>query len=362
MRKIILNIYIWLWKYIKTRLSRFVPAHINNPFKLMRRMLISGNKAAWFTLWLTGLGVILSPIDWALQFFDHKTRPRRRSCASGGPYIFICGPARSGTTLVFQVLSSTLEIAYPRNFTAMFSRSPLLAMRLFSRDQRNNRNTSYQNYYGKTVGLQGPSEANHLWNQWVDSDISGFRTQLHTKGAEEMASFFEILSQQTGLPTLAKNNNINAFANAIASRLDNSYFICLRRDSRFLAQSLVKAREEINGDMLQSYGVTNTATWNLKSDPLDQVVSQIEYMESLAIKQQQEIGEDRFWIVEYEAFCANPEVLVNRVRRQILQKSPEEDRNVSYEIPTITNSNRVSDLSLFRELEERLGRSRANLT
>jgi len=247
-----------------------MPKHVNDPFGLIKRMLSSRNRAARFTLTLTILGIILSPLDWALQFLE-RSRTAREDTKSHGPHLIICGPARSGTTLVYQVLANTLPVAYPRNFTALFSRAPILASRLFTWNSKENSHPSYENYYGKTAGMQSPSEANHLWNQWVDSDSSGFRTKLSSHGADKMTLFFKRFSIQFGLPTLTKNNNANAFADAIAQRLDNAYFICLQRDKRYLAQSLVKARQEINGDISQSYGVKDSAKNDSDTNPISQV-------------------------------------------------------------------------------------------
>lgn len=341
---------MWLWEKFKPALSRFVPKHVNDPFGLIKRMLASNNHAALFTLWLTGLGVVLSPVDWALQFFERR-RATGNDEQSQGPHIFICGPARSGTTLVYQVLASTLPVTYARNFTVLFSRAPIIASKFFTRKPGSKPRQSFENYYGKTAGMQAPSEANHLWNQWVESDESGFRTQLSSAGLENMAQFFNQLSQQAGLPTLSKNNNANAFADVIADRLDNAYFICLRRDKRYLAQSLLKAREIINGNIEQSYGVTDSGITSADSDPLSQVIKQVDYLDALADTQQRKIGEERFWIVDYEAFCANPEELIHKIKREILDQTDEQLQH-SVELPEIINNNKITDPDLFQLIEK----------
>jgi len=313
-------------------------------------MLLSKEPAARFTLLLTILGVLLSPLDWLCSFFERqqKTRSTTQPC---GPHIFVCGPARSGTTLVYQVLANTLPLAYPRNFTALFSRSSLLASRLFTHSKTNKLRQRVDNYYGKTAGMQSPCEANHLWNQWVEPDESSFRTRLLPDGAQKMSSFFNSFSIQSGLPTLTKNNNANAFADVIATQLDNAYFICLRRDKRYLAQSLIKARREINGDINQSYGVIDTNSDPDKSDPVSQIVDQVIYLDALAEEQQRKIGSKHFWIVDYESFCATPSKLIERIRVEILQQN--DRKNNKDKIATIVCNNRITDPVLFNQLERR---------
>lgn len=338
---------------MKQLFERFVPSHVNHPFKLVGHMLKSGKRSALFTLWITALGILLTPVDYLFHFIERHYK-KHSGAASGekaGPFIFICGPARSGTTLVYQVLAQHLDVAYIRNFTTLFSRSPLLASSLFTRRRNTHKAITLENYYGKTAGLQGPSEANHLWNQWVDADSSGFRTQLHGGNAQTMADFFQQFSQSHKKPVLSKNNNANAFADVIAENLNNSYFICLRRDTDFLAQSLIRARLEINGDIRQSYGVVDTSVdADTTSDPVDEVLQQISYLNLLAEKQQQKLGHERFWIIDYEDFCANPGTLIDRVEAEILHRPapPTRQRNVD----RIAHNNLEKDAALLQRIRQ----------
>ncbi len=345
------------WSKSKQALGRFIPSHVNDPIGLIRRMLSSNKKAASFTLWLTGASILATPIDWVLQRFELRTRQKIRS-GQTGPHIFICGPARSGTTLVYQVLANNLDnVSFIRNFTVAFSRSPIVASRLFTKQSSTGQKPDYENYYGKTAGLQSPSEANHLWNQWVDVDESDFRTLLTPEGAAKMAEFFNCFSAQQGKPTLSKNNNLNAFADRVSSSLDNTYFICLQRETKFLAQSLIKARLEINGNIKQSYGVTNVQN-ELKNEgdpalPVVPVLEQIDFLNSLAKEQQEKIGSDRFWIVSYEEFCKNPSALIDKVNTEILNVN-EKDKSVP--LPPITHNNRCTNPEIFQQIENELQR------
>jgi len=350
-----------IWEWIKRSLSRFVPDHVHDPFGLVRRMLASGKRAAFFTLWLTGLGVLLTPVDLLLQFVERASRKgakgARERAARAGPFLIVCGPARSGTTLVYQVLAENLDVAYVRNFTVMFSRSPVLATRLFARrksqQQADSGHANYENYYGKTSGMQAPSEANHLWNQWTATDVSGFRTRLTDDGAARMADFLTRFSLSAERPVLCKNNNVNAFADAIDANLDDCHFICLRREPLYLAQSLLRARQEINGDIEQSYGVVDTHEKGDASDPVAQVVKQVRYLDRLAEEQQQRVGRDRFWIVDYEDFCRDPNALVHRVRKEILGEGSADVRP-SAAIPPFENTNRDTDKTLLSAIRRAL--------
>jgi len=331
-------------------LHLFIPDHISNPVSLTKRLLLSRNPSARFALIITMLSIIVSPVDWVISKFKE---PRKPSAVSPpGPHIFICGPARSGTTFLYQVLARHLNVSHTRNLCMLLPRANCTSIRLstwlFSKSTKRT-NNDYENYYGKTRGFSAPSEANFLWNQWVDKDASHFRTVLSDSGAEKMSDYYQLLSQKNNLPTLAKNNNANVFANGITDALPNSYFICLRRDTVFLAQSLIKARMEINGDLNQSYGVVDTTNTSASTNPYHSVLDQIDYLNKAALQQQSSVGADKFWIVDYESFCSNPTELINRIRVEILNQAPLDEK-----IPEFETANKVANDEIYSRVTEEI--------
>lgn len=307
-----------MWARLKSILSPYVPTHVGNPLQLARRMIASGNRAALFTLFSTALGILCIPLDKLLTLRERRFIARAAELPSH-PAVFVCGPARSGTTLVFQVLCRHLDVSYLQNVTALFPRSPIVATRIYRRLFGLARGGSgdYRNYYGKTSGNGGPSEANHIWNRWVQPDATGFRTVLSAKDAGEAARFFSAFGEIDGKAVVSKNNNMNVFADVIAASIPNSLIICLRRDPQFLAQSLLQARRDIHGSVSQGYGVRDVRGDVEVRDPISSVCSQVVYLDRKARELQSSIGEDRFWIIDYEEFCRAPDRLVCAVSRRL---------------------------------------------
>jgi hypothetical protein len=303
---------------LKSILSPFVPAHVSDPFGLVRRMIQSRDRAALFTLGVTLLGVLCIPLDLLLSF-----RERRLISAAAAnpprPAVFVCGPARSGTTLVFQVLCRYLDVCFPRNVTAIFPRSPIVVTGIYRRLARpgSAAGDQYQNYYGKTSGMSGPSEANHIWHRWVQPDRTGFRTVLSPASAREAARFFAAFGNAEGKTVVAKNNNLNAFADVVAAAMPNALIVCVRRKPEFLAQSLLQARRDIHGSVSRGYGVRQTADDDGQPDPIASVCAQVAYLERMASEMQSRIGTDRFWIVDYEEFCRAPAELVRAIAKKL---------------------------------------------
>jgi hypothetical protein len=333
-------------------LHRFIPSHFHDPVGLTRRLLRTGDPAALFAMQTAVLGLLAAPLDLVLQIAEQ--RRYRKAPAPRLPLLFICGAPRTGTTLVQQVLINHLPFAFINNLTAVFPRAPLTANRIF-RSAAHAGGTAYHSYYGRTVGFSGPNDGLHLWDRWLGTDRTQVRTALTPVEQSEMRRFFGAMEQVFGRPVLAKNNNLNACASLVAEVFDRAFFICMTRDPLFLAQAQLRARLEIHGVEDIAYGLADTyGSGPGPADVVEDVCRQVLYHQHVAQAQQSRIGAERFWIVEYEAFCQNPSALVDAVAVKVLgQPQP----TPATRLPPFTASNRVRiDPERFRHIAETLAR------
>jgi hypothetical protein len=319
---------------------------------LARRLLRTGDPAAVFAMETALLGLLAAPLDLLLQFAEQ--RRYRKAPDPRLPLLFICGAPRTGTTLVEQVLIQHLPVAFINNLTAVFPRAPLTANSIFLPGPRM-RGDAFHSYYGKTAGFSGPNDALHLWDRWLGGDRTKIRTSLTPAEQRNMRRFFGAMEQLYAKPILAKNNNLNACAALVAEVFDRAFFICMTRDLRFLAQSQLQARLDIHGRSDIPYGLSAESE---SSGPAGQVIEgvcrQVLYHQALAREQQRRIGDERFWIVEYEAFCQNPSALVESVAIKVLGQPCPAD---ALQLPPfkVFNSIRI-DHERFREIETTLAR------
>ena len=278
---------------LKSVYQLFVPAHVHNPGRLARRMVTSRNPTALFTLFIAVLGILCIPFDMLLSIRERRLLSSAAAMPAR-PTVFVCGPARSGTTLAFQILCRHLDVSYLQNVTALFPRSPIVASRIYRRLFRSRRDGApgYKNYYGKTSGLGGPTEGNHLWSRWVQPDATGFRTKLSAAGAREMARFISAFGEIDQKAIVCKNTNMNVFADVVADAMPNLLVICLRRSPDFLAQSLLQARLDIHGSVSHGYGVQDVDNLDDTFHPIASVCAQVEFLNRVARESQARIGED----------------------------------------------------------------------
>ena len=338
-------------KTLREYLHTYVPARFHDPFGLAWRIIRSGDRAALMAMGSSAGALALAPLDLALGRLEARMLDRAPSPRL--PIVLICGPPRSGTTLVTQVLLDRLPFSYFNNITALFPRAPIIGMRLLGMRPKN-APIEARSYYGKSPQWHGPNDALYLWDRWFGSDRDRIPSTVDARNVRAMRAFFGAMEAAFGLPVLNKNNHLVTCAPLVADILPTARFICLRRDPLQLAQSLLKARLDIQGDPKTPYGVAPPPSSARPRSVAEDVVAQVRLYRRLMMDAQRRLPPERFWVVDYERFCGDPAALVRKVAREILER-PEPSGRKPLKAFTPSRRPRVSAEQL-RELEVLLSR------
>jgi len=298
---------------------RYVPSYANNPFKLAKTLVTERNPAARSALLMAAGGVALTPLDMLLA--SREQALYRKAPDPKLPVILVCGPPRSGTTLVGQYLISNLQVGYINNLTSLFPRSPITANELFGKWVAR-RDSGYDAFYGKSRGLGAANDGLYIWDRWLGPDRYSVPHTLQPEAGDAMRRFFGALQAQQRLPTVNKVNRLCICADLVVGNLKRVLIVCLRRDPVYLAQSLLIAREKLMGDTSKPYGVMHAD--RVTTDPVEDVCRQVIFYQRLCAQQKDLIGEDRFLILDYESFCENPSQLLTRIRERFDDIEPQE--------------------------------------
>jgi LPS sulfotransferase NodH len=282
--------------------------NFQDPFGLVKRMIASGSAAARSALVREALRHLLAPLDLALQPFE-----RRRLERAGDPQlpvILIVGPPRSGSTLLGQVLTAHLPVSFPSNLTELFSRSPITATARFGWMAR--RRVDYRTYYGNTASLGSPNDAFSIWNRWLGTDRYHVPTRLTPELGGAMRAFFAAWGDQFEKPFMSKNNRNTAAMAALVEALPSVRFVLARRDPLFIAQSLVEARQTVQGDPRIGWGLeAEPGAGN--ADYLASVADQVFRIDRVIEQQLERIDRTLVFEVSYSDLCSNPHDVVGRV-------------------------------------------------
>jgi hypothetical protein len=338
-------------------LGRLVPANFKDPIGLVRRILSSRDPAAYFAIGNTALAMAATPLDLALAAAER--RRYRRVTAPRHPVILVTGAPRSGTTVLSQVLLHHLPVTYLNNLTAVFPRAPIVANRLFGRLLRKPP-VSLRSYYGRTVGFAAENDALHIWDRWLGPDRYTMPTRIPPAAADAMRRFFAAYEEAFGRPVLNKNNALATGVGVVAEALPTARFIVIRREPAYAVQSILGARELIQGSRAEPYGVGDPTAHAGTADPIADVCAQVLYHERRIEEQRRELGPERFWIVEYEAFCRAPHEIVERVAREMLDV-PLDVAALRAALPPLGNTNRITlPAAEFARIQDTLARLSAS--
>jgi hypothetical protein len=290
--------------------------NFRNPLGLLRRMLLSGDRAAYAALWHEALRIAARPLDWLMQ-----GRERRVIAAAPPghmPIVLVVGAPRSGTTLVYQTLARYLDVSCFTNLTSIFPRSPITSSRLFRWLPKNGA-AEFRNFYGQTPGLNGANDGFSVWNQWLGDDRYVPSAELSESQQHSMRQFFDAWSVAFGKPFLNKNNRNTACLELLSRTLPTASFIVVRRDPLLVAQSLIKARLQVQGDKSAGWGLHSQSS-DAAADPLsyvDDVCDQILQIERQLDEQLERVAPNRIVEIQYESFCEDPAAAVGWISQQI---------------------------------------------
>ncbi len=305
---------------LRRMLHKYVPAGLHDPVGLARRLLRSRDPDAMFALKAAAVGPFVLPLDLAFKSIERARYLRASSPQL--PVVLVCGPARSGTTLVAQLLIHGFKVSYLPNLTSVFPLSPLSAMALFGQPRLNPSAPAFKSFYGRTRTWAGPNDGLQLWDRWLGRDRSRPPINLEKEAEREMPAFFGALESMTTRPFTGKNNTLNASAHLIADVLPTARFICLERDRLGLAASLYRARLQIQGTTAIPYGLM-PAERSGGEDHVEDVCRQVLFHEAIARKQVERLGPKRFWQVKYEDVCRDPSSFLEKVGRDIFGAAPD---------------------------------------
>ena len=98
----------------------------------------------------------------------------------------------------------------------------------------------------------------------------------------------------------------------LSATLDNVLFVIVERDPFYVAQSLLKAREEVQGTRTIGWGAGAEETLVSASiSPIEQVANQTRQLYEQLRRSREQLPEGGCIDVSYESFCGDPAGLVH---------------------------------------------------
>lgn len=270
----------------------------------------------------------ITEVEQILSELPHLIKdPENLDLTASYPIFFIVGCARSGTTLLSQFLAASGSFCYPSNFIARFFYAPytgsLLQRLFFDLDSKSELfgkgdvHGSFKSFLGKTRSALAPHEFWYFWRRFFhfgeiqkmnESKLKEIDTDTFLRGLYGIQKVFE-------KPLMLKAMIMNWHLSFLSNVVSNSYFIYIKRDMMFNAQSLIQARKEFYGDVTKWYSFKPPEFEFLKNEDIyGQVAGQVHFT-NMAIEQElSKMDSSRVLSISYETFCNNPNFLVKEIK------------------------------------------------
>ena len=292
--------------------------NFSDPVGLLRRMVVSGNRAARFTLVREALSFLMTPVD--LMLLPFERRFVRASKETDLPLVLVIGGSRNGTTLVYQTLVRYLPVSYFDNLSACFPRSPITAKRIVDKAVRGERGQiNFESYFGNASGFFGPNDGFHIWNRWLGKDRYAVPASVSGGAMVGMKRFVQAWHTASQKPLVNKNNRNSLCLELFAAAFESVLFVEIRRDPVYVAQSLIEAREIVQGSRAIPWGLASHETTREEHELsyIDEVCRQVFKVNTVLDDARRDIDPRRYIRIWYEDFCRDPARFVREISERI---------------------------------------------
>ncbi len=222
------------------------------------------------------------------------------------PPLFVVGPPRSGTTLVYLHLFNAFEFAYLPNVSRYFPFAPATSSAvgrvLFSHK------LTYESTYGVLRGPMAPCSGWRLFHRWFPEHDHSKPVQSHD--LYQLRNIVRLQESIFRAPFAVKNNNNSTRIDHLARVFPDALFIHVRRNIVDTTLSLLEARRHYGIELNQWWSVAPPTVYDQTfSSELEQAVVAVRETHRCIERSLGQIGGQRCCVVAYEEFCSDPSLL-----------------------------------------------------
>jgi len=219
------------------------------------------------------------------------------------PCLFIIGPPRSGSTILYQLVTSMLDVEYVDNLANLARNTPYFGSRLSKLFYASASHTNYTSEHGATTGggLHAPAEP-LLFYKWFPKDRH-FTTvsDLNPGQIDEFRKIIYAMINRAGKPMVIKNLSFSLRLQALREILPEAKYIVIRRDPLYTSQSILLAMRKVHHPEHQIWGILPRDFHRLeKLEQHEMVVRQVHQIESQISQDLKGIPAQNILFTDYE--------------------------------------------------------------
>ena len=232
------------------------------------------------------------------------------------PPIFIIGPPRSGSTLLYQLVVRHFKVCYFSNLMMRFPMTPVCLAKVVAPLDGCHAPHCFISKYGKTPGWKGPNQGRDFWNYWLPEkpnyiDVSSLSVEVN----QRIRSTIAIIQDIFEAPFLNKWQINTVRILPLSAIFPEALFIRIKRRPQFIVRSILQGRRIYCGNESRWFSTKPRQYEQLRhSNPLEQVRSQIHFLEEGIDHDIEIVGKSKFMTVHYEELVESPHMIMDNIK------------------------------------------------
>lgn len=254
--------------------------------------------------------------QYILHFFDIYNAPINKKEFEYPP-IFILGAPRSGSTLLYQVVTDAFHISYISNRHCQFYGSPALTEKVLH-PLKHKKESTYTSEYGETNGWPAPSECGAWWYRFFQHNPA--YVTLEDIDDIKMSHFRRSIlafTEEAGEPLIFKNLYASLRIQGIVKYIPEALFVIVHRNELDNGHSILKGRYETFGNYDNWWSVPPKNIEKIKKlESYEQVVEQIRGIHKVIDidLKLMAVPKEQIYHIKYEDFCDNVHIELSKLQ------------------------------------------------
>lgn len=227
--------------------------------------------------------------------------------------VFIIGAPRTGSTVLYQAITNQLDTLYFDNLVCKLYRNIFFGIWLSNKLFKNKAHNCSHAIHGNTssCGLRAPSECGQFWYRWLPTNKHFIdNTDISKEAIKEIRNEISAPLSYFNKPMIFKNLNNGQRLRFLSKCFPEAKFIFIKRDPLYTAQSIIRAKRELNIDDNEFWSVMPRNVESLREiDGFSQVIQQIFFIEKQIEKDRHLFPKESFLDINYSEMADINEVM-----------------------------------------------------
>jgi len=291
------------------------------------------------------------------QFEKSKIEYYASRCEKNVP-VFIIGAPRTGSTILYQILTNTFDVLYINNLVCKLYRNLHFGFWLSNIIFHKKPHNCFISEYGDSVncGYNAPCECGEFWYRWLPKNKHFIaKGEIQKESIKEIRNNIFSVINKYDKPLIFKNMNAGQRLGLISEIAPNAKIIFIKRNPLYTAQSILQTRRGIFNDISKWWSLMPQNYDELVDlNPYEQVAKQIYYLEKQIYMDSTLFSKENFFTLTYEQLCNDYIDVMNKIH-YFLGNGIQKRKNAKTPQIKFSNSQKLED-TVFSKLKTEINK------